>query len=119
MNWTLKPVPLYHKATILLDLNRPQESLVILEDLTKMFPREALVHFLMGKVYHELRKKYEAELKYSWALSIDSNNREIRDAQNSLNHSSSNQDEGTPPNSRFDIFIDPMPETPTPNENQS
>ena len=113
------PVPLYHKATILLDLNRPQESLVILEDLTKMVPREALVHFLMGKVYHKLGKKYEAKLKYSWALSIDPNNREIRDAQNSLNHPSSNQDEGTPPNSRFDIFIDPMPETPTPNENQS
>ena len=112
------PVPLYHKATILLDLNRPQESLTILEDLTKMVPREALVHFLMGKVYHKLGKKYEAKLKYSWALSIDPNNREIRDAQNSLNQPS-NQDEGTPPNSRFDIFIDPMPETPTPNENQS
>ena len=83
-----------------------------------MVPREALVHFLMGKVYHKLGKKYEAKLKYSWALSIDPNNREIRDAQNSLNQPS-NQDEGTPPNSRFDIFIDPMPETPTPNENQS
>ena len=110
------PVPLYHKATILLDLNRPQEALDILENLTKMVPREALVHFLMGKVYQKLGKKYEAKLKYSWALSIDPNNREIRDAQNSLNNPCSNQ-EGTPPNSGFDIFIDPMPEAPTPDEN--
>ena len=112
------PVPLYHKATILFDLNRPQEALDILEELVKIAPREALVHFLMGKVYQKLGKKYEAKLKYSWALSIDPNNREIRDAQNTINQPST-QEELTPPNSRFDIFIDPMPEAPTPDENNN
>ena len=113
------PVPLYHRATIMFDLNRPQEALEILEELVRIAPREALVHFLMGKVFQKLGKKYEAKLKYSWALSIDPNNREIRDAQNTLNQPSSTQEECTPPNSRFDIFIDPMPEAPTPDENNN
>ena len=111
------PVPLYHKGSILFDLNRPQEALNVLEELVKMVPREALVHYLMGRVYQKLGKKFEAKLKFSWALSIDPNNREIRDAQNSLNQPAPLTDETTPPNSGFNIFIDPMPETPTPDEN--
>ena len=107
------PVPLYHKATILQDLNRPQEALEILEKLVKIAPQEVLVHFQMGKVYHKLGKKFDASMKYSWALSLDPGNREIRHAQNTLNRPSSAQEENTP-NSQFDIFMDPVPRSSTP-----
>ena len=112
------PVPLYHKATILQALNKPQKALEILEELIKIEPQDVLVHFLMGKVYQKLGKTHEAALKYSCALSLDPNNREIRHAQNTLNQPSSAQEENTP-NSRFDIFIDPIPEAPTPDENNN
>ena len=53
------PVPLYHKATILHDFNRPQEELEILEELVN--PRNVLEHFLMKKLYQKLGKNYEAK----------------------------------------------------------
>lgn len=109
-------VPQYYKASILLELNRPTEALQILEQLQKAVPREALVHFLMGKVYQKLDKKYEAKQKYSIALSIDPNNRECRDAQNSLHQPASLQDETTPPNG-FNVFTEDLPESPIADEN--
>ena len=81
------PVPLYLKATILQDLNKPQEALVILEGLLET--RQALEHFLMKKLYQQLGNKYEAKLT----------------------------PHENPPNSRFDIFIHPKLEAPTPDEN--
>ena len=53
-------VPLYLKATILQDLNKPQEVLEILEELLE--PRQFFEHLLIRKMYQKLGNKYEAKL---------------------------------------------------------
>lgn len=61
----------FRKARVLLKLNEYKLSLVELKALKDMAPDEANVHYLLGKVYKQLRDKGNAIKHFTTALNLD------------------------------------------------
>ncbi|EDO43788.1 predicted protein, partial [Nematostella vectensis] len=76
------PLCKFHRASILFSIDKYQEALHELEDLKKIVPREALVYFLIGKVYKKLGQAHLAQMNFSWAIDLDPKgaNNQIKDA---------------------------------------
>lgn len=64
------PVPMYHKANILMSLDRFDEALEVLEELKEYAPRESSVYALMGKIYKRRNMHQKAMLHYGMALDL-------------------------------------------------
>lgn len=64
------PVPMYHKANILMSLERFDEALEVLEELKEYAPRESSVYALMGKIYKRRSMHQKAMLHYGMALDL-------------------------------------------------
>ena len=52
-------------------LGRYQECLEVLEELTKIVPKEAPIHITMGKIYKLMGRKADALRAYNKALDLD------------------------------------------------
>ncbi|KAL3804396.1 hypothetical protein HJC23_011324 [Cyclotella cryptica] len=61
----------YQRATIFMSLDRPQEALLELEKVRSAAPREASVHFNMGKVLKRLGQPEKAMRCFLTALDLD------------------------------------------------
>ena len=61
----------FKKARVLMTLQQPEKALVELRVLKDMAPDEANVHFLLGKVYKQLRQKGSAIRHFTLALNLD------------------------------------------------
>lgn len=61
----------YQRATIFMSLDRPQEALLELEKVRSAAPREASVHFNMGKVLKRLGQPAKAMRCFLTALDLD------------------------------------------------
>lgn len=49
-----RPLTKYQKVTVLMALNRWEESLEVLNDLKSLCPKEAPIFVTMGKIYKKL-----------------------------------------------------------------
>ena len=66
-----RPLTKYQKVTVLQTLGRYQECLEVLEELTKIVPKEAPIHITMGKIYKLMGRKADALRAYNKALDLD------------------------------------------------
>ena len=61
----------YRKARVLMTLQEPERALMELRVLKDIVPEEANVHFLLGRVYKQLRQKGSAIKHFTMALNLD------------------------------------------------
>jgi len=61
----------YQRATIFMTLDRPQDALAELEKVRSAAPKEASVHFNMGKVHKRLGNPSQAMRCFLTALDLD------------------------------------------------
>ncbi|KAM2407464.1 hypothetical protein ACFX1X_026640 [Malus domestica] len=65
------PLPMYHKASILMSLEKFNEALAVLEEVKEYSsPRESSVYALMGKIYKQRNMHEKAMLHFSYALDL-------------------------------------------------
>ncbi|KAI4352297.1 hypothetical protein L6164_006563 [Bauhinia variegata] len=64
------PLPMYHKANILMSLERFDKALEVLEELKEYAPRESSVYALMGKIYKRRNMHGKAMLHFGIALDL-------------------------------------------------
>lgn len=64
------PLPVYQKANVLLSLERFDEALKELEQLTESAPHESSVYALMGKIYKRLEMYDKAMFCFGLALDL-------------------------------------------------
>lgn len=64
------PLPMYEKASILVNLERYDEALKVLKQLIEFSPRESSVYALMGKIYKILNKHDKAMFYFGNALDL-------------------------------------------------
>ncbi|KAM1809522.1 hypothetical protein ACFX11_026689 [Malus domestica] len=64
------PLPMYHKASILMSLEKFDEALAVLEEVKEYSPRESSVYALMGKIYKRRNMHEKAMLHFSYALDL-------------------------------------------------
>ncbi|KAF7822341.1 cell division cycle protein 27-like protein B-like isoform X1 [Senna tora] len=64
------PVPMYHKANILMSLENFDDALEVLEELKEYAPRESSVYALMGRIYKRRNMHERAMLHYGMALDL-------------------------------------------------
>lgn len=78
------PLCKFHRASILFSMDKHQEALEELEELKKIVPGEALVYFLLSKVYRKLGQNHLAQMNFSWAIDLDPKgaNNQIKEAIN-------------------------------------
>lgn len=79
------PQARYQRATIFSALHRPEEALVELKVVRDAAPREATVHFAMGKVLKRLGRRDEAMKCFLTAMDLDpKDNQMIKSAMDKL-----------------------------------
>jgi len=61
----------YQKVTVLMALNRYQESLKVCQELKSLCPKEAPIFVTMGKIFKKLGDKKQALQAYTMALELD------------------------------------------------
>merc|ERR1719375_1668025 len=66
----------FHKACVLMSLERFEEALEDLKRVRCLSPKEACVHFQLGKVYTKLRRDRKALLHFNMAMDL---NRDSKD----------------------------------------
>merc|ERR1712129_83184 len=66
----------FHKACVLMALERYDEALVDLEKVLQLAPKEACVHFQMGEAYQKQRQDRKALLHFNKAMDL---NRDSKD----------------------------------------
>ncbi|XP_068751577.1 cell division cycle protein 27 homolog isoform X1 [Montipora capricornis] len=78
------PLCKFHRASILFSMEKHQEALEELDELKKIVPGEALVYFLLSKVYKKLGQNHLAQMNFSWAIDLDPKgaNNQIKEAIN-------------------------------------
>lgn len=64
------PLPMYHKASILVTLGNFNEALEVLEDLKELAPQESCIHALMGEIYRQCQMYDKAILHFGTALDL-------------------------------------------------
>ncbi|GLU14444.1 hypothetical protein SLE2022_310130 [Rubroshorea leprosula] len=64
------PLPMYHKASILVTLGNFNEALEVLEDLKELAPQESCIHALMGEIYKRCQIYDKAMLHFGTALDL-------------------------------------------------
>ncbi|GLT33039.1 hypothetical protein SLA2020_076610 [Shorea laevis] len=64
------PLPMYHKASILVTLGNFNEALEVLEDLKELAPQESCIHALMGEIYKRCQMYDKAMLHFGTALDL-------------------------------------------------
>ncbi|KAI4346787.1 hypothetical protein L6164_007655 [Bauhinia variegata] len=64
------PLPMYHKANILMSMDRFDKALEVLEELKEYAPRESSVYALMGKIYKRRNMHGKAMLHFGIALDL-------------------------------------------------
>lgn len=65
------PLPRYQKATVLLTLERYEDSLAVLKELELLVPKEAPIQIMIGKIFKALGKKDLALRAFNKALDLD------------------------------------------------
>ncbi|KAL3936153.1 MAG: hypothetical protein SGBAC_008473 [Bacillariaceae sp.] len=79
------PQARFQRATIYVQLNRPEDALKELEKVRDAAPREATVHFAMGKVLKRLGRSEQAMRCFLTALDLDpKDNQMIKSAMDKL-----------------------------------
>ena len=82
---THNPQARYQRATIYVSLNRPEDALTELEKVRDAAPREATVHFAMGKVLKRLGRPEQAMRCFLTAYDLDpKDNQLIKSAMDKL-----------------------------------
>lgn len=61
----------FHKAGLLLHLERYQEALAELEELRQIAPKESLVYYLLSKVHRHLKNYHYSYMYMSWSMDLD------------------------------------------------
>jgi anaphase-promoting complex subunit 3 len=61
----------FHKAGLLLHLERYQEALIELEELRQIAPKESLVYYLLSKVHRHLKNFHYSYMYMSWSMDLD------------------------------------------------
>jgi anaphase-promoting complex subunit 3 len=61
----------FHKAGLLLHLERYQEALTELEELRQIAPKESLVYYLLSKVHRHLKNFHYSYMYMSWSMDLD------------------------------------------------
>ncbi|CAF1206605.1 unnamed protein product [Adineta ricciae] len=61
----------FHKAGLLLHLERYQEALAELEELRQIAPKESLVYYLLSKVHRHLKNFHYSYMYMSWSMDLD------------------------------------------------
>ncbi|KAK7266700.1 hypothetical protein RIF29_19351 [Crotalaria pallida] len=64
------PLPMYHKASILMSLEKFDEALEVLEELKQCSPSESSIYALMGNIYKRCNMHGRAMLNYFIALDL-------------------------------------------------
>ncbi|XP_047311527.1 cell division cycle protein 27 homolog B [Impatiens glandulifera] len=64
------PVPMYHKARILVSMERFDDALNVLDELKEYAPHESSVYALMGKIYERRNAFDMAMLHFGFALDL-------------------------------------------------
>ncbi|KAJ7969551.1 Cell division cycle protein 27 like B [Quillaja saponaria] len=64
------PLPMYQKANILMNLEKCDDALEVLEELKEYAPRESSVYALMGRIYKRCNMHEKAILHYGLALDL-------------------------------------------------
>jgi anaphase-promoting complex subunit 3 len=66
----------FHKACVLISLERYEEALVDLKKVRSLAPKEAAVHFQLGKVYMKLLNYRKALLHFNIAMELNRDSKE-------------------------------------------
>jgi len=61
----------FHKAGLLLHLERYHEALAELEELRQIAPKESLVYYLLSKVHRHLKNFHYSYMYMSWSMDLD------------------------------------------------
>ncbi|CAF0987814.1 unnamed protein product [Rotaria sp. Silwood1] len=61
----------FHKAGLLLHLERYHEALTELEQLRQIAPKESLVYYLLSKVHRHLKNFHYSYMYMSWCMDLD------------------------------------------------
>ncbi|CAF0831303.1 unnamed protein product [Adineta steineri] len=61
----------FHKAGLLLHLERYHEALTELEELRQIAPKESLVYYLLSKVHRHLKNFHYSYMYMSWSMDLD------------------------------------------------
>ncbi|CAF0925127.1 unnamed protein product [Didymodactylos carnosus] len=61
----------FHKAGLLLHLERYHEALDELEELRQIAPKESLVYYLLSKVHRHLKNFHYSYMYMSWSMDLD------------------------------------------------
>ncbi|CAF3821508.1 unnamed protein product [Rotaria magnacalcarata] len=61
----------FHKAGLLLHLERYHEALAELEQLRQIAPKESLVYYLLSKVHRHLKNFHYSYMYMSWCMDLD------------------------------------------------
>jgi anaphase-promoting complex subunit 3 len=61
----------FHKAGLLLHLERYHEALTELEELRQFAPKESLVYYLLSKVHRHLKNFHYSYMYMSWSMDLD------------------------------------------------
>ncbi|CAF1059318.1 unnamed protein product, partial [Didymodactylos carnosus] len=61
----------FHKAGLLLHLERYHEALSELEELRQIAPKESLVYYLLSKVHRHLKNFHYSYMYMSWSMDLD------------------------------------------------
>lgn len=80
------PVPRFQRAKILTSMNRLADARKQLEDLRDSLPKEAEVHFELGRVCHRMRDHKNALQALSAAFDIDPKERKYKKALETLSN---------------------------------
>lgn len=74
----------FHRASVLLALERYEEAYEELKDVCDHFPTEAAVHIMMAKICKKLNLRMEAFSHYNSALDLDIDPKAINDIKNAM-----------------------------------
>lgn len=78
------PVPRFERAKILIAMNRLSDARKQLEDLRDLLPKEAEVHYELGKVYQRFGKYQDSLLSFTFALDLEPKERKYKKALDAL-----------------------------------
>jgi len=65
------PQPKFQRSCVYVSMQKYELALKELEQINKFSPREASVHFAMGKIYKKLGQTDHARLRFLTALDLD------------------------------------------------
>jgi anaphase-promoting complex subunit 3 len=71
------PLAKFHKANLYVSLEEYELALLELEQVKEFAPREASVHFLMGRIHKRLNQPDAAMMRFITALDLDPKDRNL------------------------------------------